>query len=87
MELDIAQADFCRFNHFASQETRLLNKALDKALQEQDSLMLVRIGLIRSSRSKSKKNLTKPWQNYAWPTNTPLPSALKSKLNYKPKWP
>lgn len=55
MELDIAQADFCRFNHFASQETRLLNKALDKALQEQDSLMLVRIGLIRSSRFKSKK--------------------------------
>lgn len=55
MELDIAQADFCRFNHFASQETRLLKTALDKALQEQDSLMLVRIGLIRSSRSKSKK--------------------------------
>lgn len=55
MELDIAQADFCRFNHFASQETRLLKTALDKALQEQDSLMLVRIGLIRSSRFKSKK--------------------------------
>ena len=37
MELDIAQADFCRFNHFASQETRLLNKALDKATCKEEA--------------------------------------------------
>ena len=55
IELDIAQADLCRFNHFTSQETGLLNQALNKAVQEQDSLMLVRIGIIRSNCYKNKK--------------------------------
>ena len=55
IELDIAQADLCRFNHFTSQETGLLDQALNKAVQEQDSLMLVRIGIIRSNCYKNKK--------------------------------
>ena len=55
IELDIAQADLCRFNHFTRQETRLLDNALNLAMHERDSAMLVRIGFIRSRRYKSKK--------------------------------
>ena len=59
MELDIARADLCRFNHFDRQETQWLDDALRLAVQQQDSAMAVRIGLIRSKRLKSKKQFGK----------------------------
>lgn len=59
MELDIARADLCRFNHFDQQETQLLDDALRLAVQQQDSPMAVRIGLIRSKRLKNKKQFEK----------------------------
>ena len=55
MEMDIAQADLCRFNHFDQQETQLLDNALQTATEQQDSLMTVRICILRSLRDKSKK--------------------------------
>lgn len=59
MELDIAQADLCRFNHFAERETSLLDHALALALEEQDSLMLVRIGLLRNRHFKTRKEFAR----------------------------
>lgn len=55
IQLDIAQADICRFNHFTGQENNLLDNARNLAFHEQDSALLVHISLIRSNRYKSKK--------------------------------
>lgn len=59
MELDIAQADLCRFNHFEKRENQLLDNAQQLATEQQDSLMLIRICFLRCQREKSKKDFAR----------------------------
>lgn len=59
MELDIAQADLCRFNHFSEREARLLDEALALALEEKDYLMLVRVRTVRMRRFKAQKQFAR----------------------------
>ena len=59
MELDIAQADLCRFNHFEKRENQLLDNAQQLATAQQDSLMLIRICFLRCQREKSKKDFAR----------------------------